>query len=59
MATRGTPIPGETVRLIVGLRALNYSLRTIARHAGVSVPTVRKYLATAEQVLHTPARGRV
>jgi hypothetical protein len=44
MACRGKPIPGETIRMIVGLRALRYSLRCIARHAGVSLSTVQKYL---------------
>jgi hypothetical protein len=44
MATRGTPIPSETIRLIVGLRGMNFSLRTIARHSGVALSTVQRYL---------------
>jgi hypothetical protein len=60
MASRGKPIPGETVRLVVGLRALRYSLRQIARHAGVSLSTVQKYLDLRRRSsVQLPRRRRV
>jgi hypothetical protein len=53
MAIRGRPIPGSTVRLILGLRALRYSLRCIARYAGVSLSTVQKYLRSGAVVRYS------
>jgi hypothetical protein len=57
VAQRGRPIPGNTVRLILGLRALRYSLRSIARHTGVALSTVQKYLGPRAVVRYTRRSG--